>query len=151
MRKFNVTVNGTTYEVVVEEVKEKPGKEHTESSKPAPPTAEDQKASSKVKEAPPKEEPKKAEPAKEKEKKPEEPKPVANGEGAGTVMAPMPGTVLSIKVKEGDEVEQGQVLLVLEAMKMENEITSPRGGTVKSINAAENDSVGSGDVLVVIE
>lgn len=62
----------------------------------------------------------------------------------------MPGTVLSVKVKEGEKVERGQVLLILEAMKMENEIVAPQEGTVLSVNVDDNASVNSGDTLVVI-
>ena len=69
---------------------------------------------------------------------------------AGAVTAPLPGLVLQLKVKEGDAVSAGQLVLVMEAMKMENEITSPHTGTVKKIFIAEGDSVGEGDPLVEI-
>jgi biotin carboxyl carrier protein len=62
----------------------------------------------------------------------------------------MPGTVLSIKVKPGDQVNQGDVLLVLEAMKMENEIMAPVSGKVTAVNITEGASVNSGDVLIVL-
>ncbi len=63
----------------------------------------------------------------------------------------MPGTILSINVKEGDEVKAGDVLLILEAMKMENEILAPIDGKVTSIGTTKGASVNTGDKLVVIE
>ncbi|MDF9746494.1 acetyl-CoA carboxylase biotin carboxylase subunit [Natrinema salsiterrestre] len=72
------------------------------------------------------------------------------GEGE-TVDAEMQGTILDIEVEEGDEVAAGDVLVVLEAMKMENDIVASRGGTVTQIAVEEGDSVDMGDVLVVLE
>jgi biotin carboxyl carrier protein len=63
----------------------------------------------------------------------------------------MPGTVLSIKVAVGDTVNSGDVLMILEAMKMENEIMAPAAGKVAAISVAEGASVNGGDVLIVIE
>lgn len=62
----------------------------------------------------------------------------------------MPGSILSVSVSVGQTVKAGQVLLILEAMKMENEILSPRDGTVTAVNVAKGASVNSGDALVVI-
>ena len=73
--------------------------------------------------------------------------PVAGGE---KVTAPMPGTVLDVKVSEGAAVKKGDILVILEAMKMENEILAPCDGTVKQIAAPKGASVNSGDTLVVI-
>ncbi len=70
--------------------------------------------------------------------------------GDGTVSAPMQGTIVKVLVAEGDAVEPGQALLVLEAMKMENHINAEAGGTVKEIRVAAGDTVGTGDVLIVI-
>ena len=70
--------------------------------------------------------------------------------GGNTITAPMPGTVLDIKVNVGDTVANGDVLLILEAMKMENEIMAPAGGKIVSINATKGASVNAGDVLIVI-
>jgi len=66
------------------------------------------------------------------------------------VTAPMPGTVLDVKVAQGASVKKGDLLLILEAMKMENEILAPCDGTVKQVLAAKGASVNSGDALVVI-
>ena len=62
----------------------------------------------------------------------------------------MPGTVLDVKVAQGASVKKGDILLILEAMKMENEILAPCDGTVKQIVAAKGASVNSGDALIVI-
>ena len=129
IKKFNVKVNGNSYEVEVEEIKDgvqpvAPAVQRpaaAPASAPAAPTA-----------APA---PKAA--------------PVAVS-GAGTVSAPMPGTVLDIMVKEGDVVKSGQVCVILEAMKMENELPAPCDGTVKSVNVTKGASVNTADVLVVI-
>jgi acetyl-CoA/propionyl-CoA carboxylase biotin carboxyl carrier protein len=73
------------------------------------------------------------------------------GGGDGTVNAPMQGTIVKVLVTEGDTVEPGQALVVLEAMKMENHINAERGGTIKEVRVGAGDTVGTGDVLVVIE
>ena len=74
----------------------------------------------------------------------------AAGEGA-EVVAPMQGTILSVKVKEGDSVSKGQVLFILEAMKMENEIVAPKAGKVTSVGVTKGESVESGKALCTIE
>jgi acetyl/propionyl-CoA carboxylase alpha subunit len=78
------------------------------------------------------------------------------GAGAGTegprqVKAPMPGRVVRVLVEAGDEVEEGQGCVVIEAMKMQNELKSPKAGRVARVGVAVGDTVGSGDVLVVVE
>lgn len=71
--------------------------------------------------------------------------------GAGEqVCAPMPGTIVRVNVSQGQAVKAGDVLCVLEAMKMENDITAPKAGTVTQVIAAKGSSVSSGDVLIVI-
>ena len=72
--------------------------------------------------------------------------------GAGeTVSCPMPGTILAVNVNVGDTVAQGQVLFVLEAMKMENEIMAPKAGKITSVSVVKGASAQSGDVLCTIE
>ena len=80
-------------------------------------------------------------------------KPAAAPVAAGglKVACPLPGTVLSINVKEGDTVAAGQTLIVLEAMKMENNIDAERGGVVKQVLVQAGATVMEGDVLLVIE
>jgi acetyl-CoA/propionyl-CoA carboxylase biotin carboxyl carrier protein len=73
------------------------------------------------------------------------------GAGSGTVSAPMQGTIVKVLVAVGDTVESGHALLVLEAMKMENQVNAETAGTVAEIRVAEGDTVGTGDVLVVVE
>jgi propionyl-CoA carboxylase alpha chain len=70
---------------------------------------------------------------------------------SGGLQAPMPGRVLSIAAKAGQSVERGQLLLILEAMKMEHRITAPADGLVKAIRVAEGDQVANGAVLVMLE
>ena len=72
-------------------------------------------------------------------------------EGGDTVTAEMQGTILSVDVEEGDEVSPDDVVCVLEAMKMENDVVTERGGTVTQVMVGEGDSVDMGDVLVVLE
>ena len=67
--------------------------------------------------------------------------------GSVPVNAPMPGTILDIKVKAGAAVKAGDVVMILEAMKMENEISAPQDGTIASIDVRKGDTVNSGDVL----
>ena len=71
-------------------------------------------------------------------------------EGRQQVLAPMPGKVVRILVQAGDAVEAGQGLLVVEAMKMQNEIRSPKGGTVERLNVKEGQPVNTGEVLCVV-
>jgi len=77
---------------------------------------------------------------------------VASGsEFKGGLTAPMPGNVLATHVAEGDTVSEGQLLLILEAMKMEHRITAPINGTVTQLLVAEGDQVANGEMLVLLE
>lgn len=129
MKNYNITVNGVMYEVEVEEVSSSSAIQKPATTS-APVAAPVKKAST----------PKpKAAPA---------PGPVAEGET--TVTAPMPGTILSVEVSEGASINAGDVLVILEAMKMENEIKAAVGGTVKQVVTSKGANVNPGDVLVVI-
>ena len=80
--------------------------------------------------------------------------PVAAAPAAGageSVTAPMPGTILDVKANVGDTVTRGQVIMILEAMKMENDIVAPCDGKITSIIAKKNDTVNSGDVLATVQ
>ncbi len=78
--------------------------------------------------------------------------PVQNFVGNGEPLkAPMPGTILAVRVNSGSNVKRGEVLLILEAMKMENEIVAPRDGVVTQILAGKGASVSTGDILAVIK
>lgn len=128
MKKYVVTVNGTSYEVMVEEVS---GNESVQVKTEVP-------VQKIVTEQPVK----KAEPV-------APVKPVSSGsQGSKTLSAPMPGTIVKIVAKPGDFIKKGDVLLVLEAMKMENDIVAPEDCTVASINVTQGSSVNSGDILV---
>ncbi|MDE5576671.1 MAG: biotin/lipoyl-binding protein [Oscillospiraceae bacterium] len=83
---------------------------------------------------------------------PAAPAPAAAPVAEGTaVNAPMPGTILDVKVSVGDTVAEGQVLMVLEAMKMENDIVAPKAGKVSAISVKKGDGVNSGDALAYIQ
>jgi biotin carboxyl carrier protein len=75
----------------------------------------------------------------------------AHGEGAARIVAPMPGKVVRLLVEPGQEVEAGHGIVVVEAMKMQNEMKSPKQGTVISLNVAVGATVNGGDLLAVIE
>ena len=135
MKKFNITVNGKSYEVDVEEIGGNSASAPVRRQESAP------AASPSVAPA--------ASPAPQAPKAAPTPAPAAIS-GGETINSPMPGTILDIKVNVGDAVSNGTVLVILEAMKMENEIMAPSAGKVLSINVTKGASVNSGDVLVVI-
>ncbi|MGA2519996.1 MAG: acetyl-CoA carboxylase biotin carboxylase subunit [Acidimicrobiales bacterium] len=83
--------------------------------------------------------------------RPRKPRAAVAGTGSGTVAVPMQGTIVKVLVVPGDEVEVGQTVCVLEAMKMENAINAEKAGTVTEVKVAAGDSVGPGDVIAVIE
>lgn len=76
--------------------------------------------------------------------------PVSAAGGKGAVIAPIPGAILEIKVRQGDKVSAGQPVLKMEAMKMENEISAPVSGIISNINVNVGDSVGQGQELMSI-
>ena len=128
MKKFNITVNGTAYDVEVNEVK---GAAPAAAPKAAPAAAP------------------KAAPA-------PAPAPAAAAAaapvpaGAETVKAPMPGKILSVAVSAGQAVKKGETLLILEAMKMQNEIAAPHDAVVAEVRVAANQTVSTGDDMVVL-
>ena len=142
MKKYNVTVNGVTYEVLVEEAGEVSG-----APAPAAPAAT---AATPVATAP------KTAPAPAPKAAPAPapaaaPAPASNGTpGSIKVTAPMPGTILKLNVKVGDTLKANDLVCILEAMKMENEIFTSEGGVVKSIESAQGASVNAGDVIITL-
>ena len=69
----------------------------------------------------------------------------------GSTVSPMPGTVLEVRVKPGDEVEEGQTLVVVEAMKMEIPVKAPKAGIIAKVEVAQGDAVARGDTLIALE
>lgn len=134
MRTFQVKVNGVSYQVEVEET--------AGGFAPAPQAAP--AAPAPVPAAAP------AAPAPAPAAVPAAPvaAPVAGGE---KINSPMPGTILDVRVSAGQSVKKGQVLCILEAMKMENEIISPRDGAVAQVVANKGASVNAGDPLMVLQ
>ena len=121
MKKYKVNVNGTEYEIEIELMSEADAAEAKSAPAAAAPKAEAPKA--------------------------EVPK-----AGAGeAVNSPMPGTILSVNVKAGDAVKKGQVLMILEAMKMENEIMAGADGTVTAVMVSAGQSVDAGAALCTIQ
>ncbi len=130
MKTYKVTVNGTAYEITLEAV-DKASVNTAPAAAPAPapaaapaPVAAPAPAAAPVAQA-------------------------VSAEGT-TIPSPMPGAILSVAVSVGQAVKSGDVLMVLEAMKMENDIVAPCDGTVKSINAPKGSTVNTDDVLAVI-
>ena len=132
MKYYTITVNGNTYEVSVEE------NTGVSSGAPAPVAAP---APTPVPKAPVQ----KAAPAPA-----PAPKAASGAEGNIKVSSPMPGKILSLKANVGQAVKKGDVILILEAMKMENEIVAPEDGTVASINVCAGQSVEAGDLLATL-
>ena len=126
MKKFNVTVNGVTYEVEVEEV----GAEIV-----AP-------AAAPVAASAPKAAPAAAKPAAKAAP--------AGKSGSVVVKSPMPGNIMKVNFKVGDSVKKGDVLCVLEAMKMENDVCAPSDGVVASVEVAKGATVETDAVLVTL-
>lgn len=122
MKNYRITVNGTSYDVTVEELAG--GAAAPVAAAPAPVAVSAPAAA----------------PA---------PAPAAPAGGAGSikVSSPMPGKILAVKANVGDSVKKGQVILILEAMKMENEVVAPEDGTIASIDVTVGAMVESGDTL----
>ena len=72
-------------------------------------------------------------------------------EGDNAIKAPLPGTIIEVNVKKGQVVSEGDTLIKLVAMKMENEVIAPKDGKIKTINVKKNDNVNMGDILIVLE
>lgn len=127
MKGYRITVNGNVYDVQVEELNGSGAA--TSAPVTAAPSAAQVQTSAPT---------------------PAAPAPVSTPtEGTG-VNAPMPGNILDIKVSVGDKVAANQVVAVLEAMKMENDIVTPVAGTVASVNVTKGQAVNSGDVLITV-
>lgn len=127
MEKFRITLDGVTHEVEVEKIGSATSSPRVQAA-PAP-------AAAPV-----------ATPAAPKAAAPK----VSVPAGATSVSAPMPGKVLSVNATVGQAVKRGEILLVLEAMKMANEIMAPADGTVKDVSVSAGQTVSTGEVLVVL-
>ncbi|AQP54526.1 acetyl-CoA carboxylase biotin carboxyl carrier protein subunit [Vagococcus penaei] len=130
LRKFKISIDGKEYLVEMEEIGGVP-----QAAAPVAPVAP---VAAPVQEAP------KAESA------PSAPAPVAPA-GADAMPSPMPGTILKVLVNVGDVVTENQTLLILEAMKMENEIVASKGGTVTGIHVTQGQMVNPGEPLITVE
>ncbi len=128
MKSYRITVNGNTYDVQVEELGAGAASAPVAASAAAPAPAAAAPAPAPAPAAAPA---------------------AQSGEGS-SVTSPMPGNILDIKVNVGDKVSANQVVVVLEAMKMENDIVTPFAGTVASINVTKGQAVNSGDVLITV-
>ena len=124
MKNYRITVNGTSYDVSVEELS---GGAVSAAPVAAAPVAAPAPAAA-----------------------PAAPAPAAGGAGSVKVSSPMPGKILAVKANVGDSVKKGQVILILEAMKMENEVVAPEDGTIASIDVTVGASVESGDTLATL-
>ncbi len=127
MRKFMITVNGKSYEVCAEEIKDGSAMPVMPAAPAAAPVAAPVAAPAAA------------------------PAPAAASAGGETVSAPMPGTILEVRVSNGQAVKEGDVLFILEAMKMENEILAPVAGKVAAISVAKGATVSAGDALCAIQ
>lgn len=142
MKKFNVTVNGNLYEVEVEEVGK--GSSYAPAATPVAAAPVVPVASA------PASAPAAAPPAAPAPAAPKAAKPKAGKAGSVQVTAPMPGNIWKILVKEGQSVKKGDNMLILEAMKMENEILAPQDGVIAQIAVKEGSTVNTGDLMITL-
>ncbi len=142
MKTYTVTVNGIAYDVAVEETTGRPVREYRAAA-PAPVAAP--AAAPAASPAP------SAAPAAAPVEEAVSPAVTAGGtKGRLSVESPMPGKILSVKTSVGQAVKRGDVILILEAMKMENEIVAPEDGVIASIDVSSGDSVESGTLLATL-
>lgn len=143
MKKFSFTIRGNKYDVELQNIEENIAEIDVNGSKYEVEIHKEIKTSKTPKLVRPKVFPT-GEADKAKTAKPEVRK------GSGGINAPLPGTILEMKIKVGDEVKAGDLLLVMEAMKMENNIKADKNGTISAIKVNVGDSVLEGDLLVEI-
>ena len=148
MTNYRITVNGNTYDVGVEEVGGDPTVMTVSSSAPIAIPASAPKTAPSAKPSPP-QKPASAPGPAPKQASGSGASPSASGP-AEDVLAPLPGTVINVNVSEGDQVNTNQVLLIFEAMKMENEIVASRTGTVIKVHVAKGDVLESGKVVITL-
>lgn len=148
-KKYKITINGREYEVVVEELEGSVGANYSQNFAPLPQVSPAQVP---MQQAAPAPMPVPQAPAPSKPTPAPKPSPAAPAPSAGgtVVSAPMPGKILKVLVQPGAQVKNGQNIMVLEAMKMENEILSPSDGVVREVKVKEGDNVNTGDTLAVI-
>lgn len=143
MKRYRIEVNGKVYEVKVEEIKE--GISTSPLAAVSAPKVGAPKPVESLKLEPPKIEPPKIE-AKLAPKAEESTAPVDGG-----ILSPMQGTVVQVRVKAGDVVKKGDVIAIIEAMKMENDVRSHRAGVVKAVHVTVGQTVSPNTLLAVIE
>lgn len=137
MKKFRVEIDGEEFMVKIEELKAEAEVEEKQETKKSKTEKKPVKLEKKT--------------ASKSETKTTKEKIVPADLGQEHIVAPMPGSILEIKVSEGDTVNQGDILVVLEAMKMENEITATQAGTVEEIKVQVGDSVDANQILVLVK
>ena len=139
MKEYKYTINGNVYNVVIGDIEDNIAHVEVNGTHYNVEMEKKQKAAAPIARPRPTAAPAAAKPAA---------KPAAS---KGGVKSPLPGVILDIKVKEGDEVKKGQTIIILEAMKMENSINADRDGKVASIKVSKGESVLEGTDLVIIE
>jgi biotin carboxyl carrier protein len=130
MKKFQITFKGQVYELDVEEIGGAVSTGKKAASSPVSPSV--------------------PAPVQAQAPAPKAAAPTAVPAGAQTVLAPMPGKILAVNIKTGDSVKRGDVIFILEAMKMQNEIMANQDGKISKVNAVVGQTVSTGDVLAVL-